>query len=169
MQCAPAFNYALHSHETFIVDDDSLPSTAQPQKKAVFVSRDLTLDLRYVAEQTPDGTLPEVTLEFLDLAAKGHKGLAVQSNIRLEEGQCVTFVLRNPPARTIPLPSQKEAAATAVQNLQERAPSASDSKEWRLTAETAPRAVDDPLLTKELLGALLQVRVFPACDNVCFC
>ncbi|KAF8187701.1 glycoside hydrolase family 15 protein [Pholiota molesta] len=119
VQCAPAFNYALHSHETSIVDDDSLPSSAAPQKKAVFVSPDLTLDLRYVVEQTPagsDGTPPEVALEFLDLSAKGHKGLAVQSNIHLVEGQCVTFVLRPPPARTIPLPSEKEDAAVAATN-----------------------------------------------------
>lgn len=113
-------------------------------------------------EQTPagsDGAPPEVTLEFLDLSAKGHKGLAVQSNIRLEEGQCVTFVLRTPPARTVPLPSEKEDAAVAMQNLHERGVSSGlDSKAWRLTVESAPRAIDDPLLTKELLGALLQVR-----------
>ncbi|KAF8184216.1 glycoside hydrolase family 15 protein [Pholiota molesta] len=160
VQCAPAFNYALHSHETSIVDDDSLPSSAPPQKKAVFVSPDLTLDLRYVVEQTPagsDGTPPEVTLEFLDLSAKGHKGLAVQSNILLVEGQCVTFVLRPPPARTIPLPSEKEDAAVAVQALHERGLSSGlDSKAWRLTVESAPRAIDDPLLTKDLLGSLLQ-------------
>jgi hypothetical protein len=128
----------------------------------VFVSPDLTLDLRYVVEQTPagsDGTPPEVTLEFLDLSAKGHKGLAVQSTIHLVEGQCVTFVLRPPPARTIPLPSEKEDAAVAVQALHERGLSSGlDSKAWRLTVESAPRAIDDPLLTKDLLGSLLQVR-----------
>ncbi|KAF9476199.1 glycoside hydrolase family 15 protein [Pholiota conissans] len=153
MQCAPAFNYALHSHETTIVDDDSLPSSAPPQKKAVFVSPDLTLDLRYIVEQTSpgsDGIPPEVALKFLDLSVRGHKGLAIQSNISLEEGQCVTFVLRTPPVRAIAAPGQKDIA------VHERVPSGGEPKEWRLSAETAPRAVDDPLLTKELLSALLQ-------------
>lgn len=148
VQCAPAFNYALNPHETFVIDDDSLPKTVY-QKKAVFVSPDLTLDLRYVVENTSPGgdvTLPEVILEFLDLSAKGHKGLAVQSNILLEEGHCVTFVLRTPPAH---VPVQRSEDVT-------KAVTSAEQKEWRVTIDNIPRAVDDPLLTKDLLSALLQ-------------
>ncbi|KJA15635.1 glycoside hydrolase family 15 protein [Hypholoma sublateritium FD-334 SS-4] len=151
VQCAPAFNYALASHETSIIDDDSLPSTIS-QKKAVFVSPDLTLDLRYVVENTSpgvDGALPEVVLEFLDLSVKGHKGLAVQSTIRLEEGQCVTFILRTPPARGM-------TTASAQNNVNtEKILAGTETKEWRVAADNVPRAMDDPLLTKELLAALL--------------
>lgn len=131
-----------------------MPSTIS-QNKAVFVTPDLTLDLRYVVENTNpggDGALPEVGLEFLDLSIKGHKGLAVQSNIRLEEGQCVTFILRTPPARGT--------AIVPVQNnvTTERIIAGTETKEWRVATDNVPRAMDDPLLTKELLAALLHVR-----------
>lgn len=100
MQCAPAFNYARSTHITSIVDDESVPpnSDIPLQKKALFESDSLALDLRYIAEGADgDGGVPEVVLEFLDLSQKGHKGLAVQSKLTLEEGQCVTFILRTPP------------------------------------------------------------------------
>ena len=131
-----------------------MPSTIS-QNKAVFVTPDLTLDLRYVVENTNpggDGALPQVGLEFLDLSIKGHKGLAVQSNIRLEEGQCVTFILRTPPARgTAIIPVQNNVTT-------ERIIAGTETKEWRVATDNVPRAMDDPLLTKELLAALLHVR-----------
>jgi hypothetical protein len=140
IQCAPAFHYGMHDHATTIVDDESVPIAiphGTQQKKAVFESENLTLDLRYVVENTgaasTDGgiTLPEVSLDFLDLSAKGHRGLAVQSLVELTEGQCVTFILRIPP------PPDVVAAQTSVINPR--------------------RAPDDPFLTKELVGSILQV------------
>jgi len=141
MQCAPAFNYALASHTTTIIDDDSIAPPAQ-HKKAVFVSDDLTLDLRYVVENTlmdADAPVPEITLEFLDLSAKGHKGLAVQSLLELQEGQCVTFILRTPPTRE---PNTTEMSIVPVD-----------------PSKTRIRASDDPLLTPELMAAVLHVSV----------
>ncbi|KAF4615618.1 hypothetical protein D9613_012891 [Agrocybe pediades] len=141
VQCAPAFNYAMASHTTTIIDDDSVltsESSSAPHKKAVFVSDDLTLDLRYVVENTlmdTDAPLPEVALEFLDLSAKGHKGLAVQSLLTLQEGQCVTFVLRTPPTRE---PNTTETSIVPV-----------DPSKVKI------RAVDDPLLTPELMASVL--------------
>ncbi|KAH9480075.1 hypothetical protein JR316_0006672 [Psilocybe cubensis] len=141
MQCAPAFNYARSPHTTTIVDDDSvLPNV---QKKAVFESDELTLDLRYVVENSmedPDAAEPEISLEFLDLSAKGHKGLAVQSVLNLTEGQVVTFILRTPPTVTtkaITIPD--EAAQQTVRD------------ETRVLR----RAPEDPLLTKELMASVL--------------
>lgn len=140
IQCAPAFHYGMHDHTTTIVDDESVPIAiphGTQQKKAVFESENLTLDLRYVVENTgaasTDGgiTLPEVPLDFLDLSAKGHRGLAVQSVVELTEGQCVTFILRTPP------PPDVVAAQTSVINPRRRP--------------------DDPFLTKELVGSILQV------------
>jgi hypothetical protein len=64
MQCAPAFNYARSTHIASIVDDESVPGDpdATPQKKALFESDSLALDLRYVAEVsdgvTDSGVLP---------------------------------------------------------------------------------------------------------------
>ncbi len=49
MQCAPAFDYARAEHTTTIHDD---PSSADPQRKATFVSKDCALDLRYVVDST---------------------------------------------------------------------------------------------------------------------
>jgi hypothetical protein len=94
MECAPAFNYARSKHTTSIVPADSPPSTA----RALFTSDELTLDLRYVAESTmSDVPAPHVQLALLDLSQKGHLGLGVQAHLELQEGQCVTFILRTPP------------------------------------------------------------------------
>jgi hypothetical protein len=141
VQCAPAFNYARSAHKTTIVEDESIPEG--PQKKALFTSDALSLDLRYVAEcSASEGAhAPEVTLELLDLSAKGHKGPAVQSLIKLTEGQCITFVLRTPPA-VVPL-------ATLGQDDK------SQGKENG--SKNHKRRVDDPFLTKELLSSLLHV------------
>jgi hypothetical protein len=115
VEVAPAFNYARNTHATSIVDDDSIPFTqaATKQKKALFESADLTLDLRYVAERTVDDEIepPVVHLTTLDLSAKGHKGLAVKAFISLVEGQAVTFVLRNPPGSTNNYASPKNPAS----------------------------------------------------------
>ncbi|KAJ4490166.1 glycoside hydrolase family 15 protein [Lentinula aciculospora] len=95
MQCAPAFNYARSCHTTTIEEDNSSPV---PQRKAVFVSDALTLELRCVTDSLLDNVLPpEVNFQILDLSAKGHQGLAVSSEMTLHEGQVVTFVLRSPP------------------------------------------------------------------------
>lgn len=96
MQCAPAFNYARDSHMTTIIDDPSILNASQ--KKVLFESKDLTLDLRYVVEKTSETCRPpSLELAILDLASKGHKGLAVCAPLHLEEGQAVTFILRIPP------------------------------------------------------------------------
>ncbi|KDR77610.1 hypothetical protein GALMADRAFT_245757, partial [Galerina marginata CBS 339.88] len=149
MQCAPAFDYARANHNTTIVDDDSVPLSVT-QKKAVFESENLTLDLRYVVEDMgtdlgPPG--PEVTLEFLDLSAKGHKGLAVQSLLELHEGQCVTFILRSPP-------SSDHVPTTVGGVAQEDIPPI-DKHDRRFDPKVHGRAADDPILTKELMAALL--------------
>lgn len=140
MQCAPAFNYARSPHTTTIVDDDSvLPNI---QKKAVFESEELTLDLRYVVDnvmEDPEATEPEISMEFLDLSAKGHKGLAVQSLLELTEGQTVTFILRTPPTVTT-------RAITVA------------SEQTGREINVLRRAPDDPLLTKDLMASVLHVR-----------
>lgn len=97
MQCAPAFNYARDAHTTTIVDDTSVPIGSQ--KKLLFASPDLTLDLRYIVENTMDSCQPPtIELSTLDLTSKGHKGLAGYASLQLSEGQAVTFVLRTPPS-----------------------------------------------------------------------
>ncbi|KAF8206073.1 glycoside hydrolase family 15 protein [Mycena galopus ATCC 62051] len=108
MECAPAFNYARSAHTTAIVPSQSPEGTT----KAVFQSDALTLDLRYVPENTMSNvTAPAIELNLLDLSQKGHIGLGVQAEMILEEGQCVTFVLRTPPAPNAP-PSLEDPTLT---------------------------------------------------------
>ena len=146
VQCAPAFNYARSAHTTTIIDDDSIPDDTQ--KKALFTSDELALDLRYVAEcsqnASEDVLAPKITLKLLDLSAKGHKGPAVQSSFTLTEGQCVTFVLRTPGEVPTVFLGQD------------------DKSIGKLSRDNSPnqghkREVNDPYLTGELLSSLLHV------------
>jgi hypothetical protein len=103
VECAPAFHYALHEHRTSLVSDDTIPengeSASDKQKKALFESDELTMDLRFIAESVVDGVpLPSVDLQILDLSPHGHKGLSICVDLDLVEGQVVTFVLRTPKA-----------------------------------------------------------------------
>lgn len=104
IECAPAFDYARQSHETSIVLDDTIPVAEDgpaTHKKAVFKSKDLTLDLRFVAESTIESvSKPIGELKELDLSKRGHKGLAVCMDLDLNEGQAITFVLRTPPGES---------------------------------------------------------------------
>lgn len=110
MECAPAFNYARSKHTTAIVPSPSPGSTT----KALFQSDGLTLDLRYVPENTMSNVpCPELELNLLDLSEKGHLGLGVQAEMSLQEGQCVTFVLRTPPSANAP-PSAEDPVLTKV-------------------------------------------------------
>lgn len=123
MECCPAFDYARAQHHTSIIPDDSIPDLASPtsqtyqneqgvHKKALFHSKDLILDLRYVAEGCPaDGDIasvhaPVVELKKLDLSAKGHLGEGVACDLELRSGQAVTFVLRVPPETAPPKSSR---------------------------------------------------------------
>lgn len=158
VECAPAFNYARNPHVTSIVDDDSVPLNVGPQKqkKALFESSDLTLDLRFIPEKTSeDVEEPVVHLTTLDLSAKGHKGLAVQAFIHLVEGQAVTFILRNPPGTTnayaVALPQVTVATPVISQvihgtNIDMGAKTEHDSAITAISPKG--RAYDDPFLTR---------------------
>lgn len=52
-------------------------------------------------------------IDFLDLSARGHKGLGVTSTFTLNEGECITFVLRQTPTTTIDS-EDKSMARTAL-------------------------------------------------------
>ncbi|KAH9964462.1 glycoside hydrolase family 15 protein [Russula dissimulans] len=152
VECAPAFHYALAEHRTSLVPDETIPSNgdaADKQKKVVFESSDLTLDLRYVAESLVDGVpSPSVELETLDLRRQGHRGISISADLDLIEGQVVTFVLRTPPKATreqhVPNPTNDQAQRLGV------------SYNQLLTATTSVRNKEDPLLTKNILHDLLQ-------------
>ncbi|OAX39910.1 glycoside hydrolase family 15 protein [Rhizopogon vinicolor AM-OR11-026] len=157
VECAPAFNYARDSHDTQIVDDDSIPLHYPKQKKAVFASQPavaasdpnsppLTLDLRFVSESLLDNVAaPEVSLKTLDLSAKGHLGMAVQTQLTLVEGQRVTFVLRIAPENMADGGSGKYG---------EQAEALGVNFEKFMAGANKLRPKDNPMLTKELLDNL---------------
>jgi len=150
VQCAPAFNYARSAHITTFIDDETIPDGVQ--KKALFKSDELSLDLRYISEcsqnASEDVHPPEVVLKLLDLSAKGHKGPGVQSLFTLTEGQVVTFVLRTPPEDLPPV-----------------IPGQDNKNKGKIPREDSPptsfhkRRVEDPYLTKELLSSLLHTTI----------
>ncbi|KAI0067863.1 glycoside hydrolase family 15 protein [Artomyces pyxidatus] len=150
VECAPAFNYALDAHTTELVTDDSLPLHDGPDhthKKALFKSKDLTLDLRYVAESVLDSVpVPDVDLKILDLEHKGHKGPGVYADLELVEGQVVTFVLRTPPKAKEPVLN------TSTQRAQEL----NVPFEKLVLGASSLRDKEDPMLTKTLLKDLLE-------------
>lgn len=144
MQCAPAFNYARDPHTTTIVEDSSVPPSLthnqEPQKKVLFESKDLSLDLRYVVEAADSCIYlpPQIEISTLDLTSKGHKGLAAYASLKLHEGQTVTFILRIPP--------KEKDEKTKV-----------DAVERRLIAPlgSGSRALDDPYLTKATFSSFI--------------
>ena len=177
---------------------DSDPSGTERfgHKKALFESPSLNMDLRYVthneavdrpSDAADSEGLPEIELELLDLSAKGHKGLGVQSTFELQEGQGVTFIFRIVPGS--PIPSNVAGSRSATPKVDLATPHGIEPKKDEkavgvaldkklalhqkgekafasgLTAgiragektKAAKRPADDPWLTKELVSNLLQV------------
>jgi hypothetical protein len=68
---------------------------SQPSiNKALFDSPDakISLDIRYVpVSVSEDVCMPKVALQELDLTSKGHLGLSVCADMKLEEGQIVWY------------------------------------------------------------------------------
>jgi hypothetical protein len=173
VECAPAFNYALAEHRTSLITDDTIPANGEHvpgrQKKALFESSDLTLDLRFVAESVIDGvSSPTVELRTLDLRPWGHKGISISSDLDLVEGQVVTFVLRTPPSTTtnqhISNPTNEQAQESGVsfdRELYRRyEPICCPTHHVAelLSGTTNPRNKADPLLTKVFLSLSVHTR-----------
>ncbi|GJE98224.1 glycoside hydrolase family 15 protein [Phanerochaete sordida] len=157
LECAPAFNYARSPHTLDIDVDCSIPHAADPCKpgsdvkphvRALFSApeADMDLDLRFVPESSLDNVPePEIKLEKYDLTKKGHKGLSVQCEFTLVEGQAVTFVLRTPPKHEYP---------DASRPSKERADQLGVPFDKLIVTASDLRAPDDPMLTKSLMHEL---------------
>ncbi|KAL0960424.1 hypothetical protein HGRIS_005467 [Hohenbuehelia grisea] len=166
VEIAPAFDYARASHNTELVSDTS--NIHHQQTKAVFSSKDLELDLRYVVGSNLDNVPePSISLSLLDLSHKGHKGPAITCALDLVEGQCVTFVLRTPPSSHHHKDEQDSA------DVKQRGSSLNvDTKGDDLRGEprdenvatvhalgVKTRASDDPFLTKDLVQGLFNSTI----------
>ena len=96
-----------------IIDDNSIPDEAQ--KKILFKSSAMFLDLRYIAESTMEEVpVPEIDMKILDLQDLGHLGPSATADLNLLEGQVVTFILRCPP-NDPPIPQAIPRTETAKQ------------------------------------------------------
>jgi hypothetical protein len=123
MECAPAFNYCRDEHET------------------VF---DLTMDLRYFVESDDQEVpLPKIKLEKADLE-RGLLGESIVSEFELEEGQTITFLMREE--------SQREYANKEHQKVanpsEERAAELGISLKALVKGASLLRPEDDPIITK---------------------
>jgi hypothetical protein len=79
-------------------------------------------------------------MDHLDLSERGHRGLGVISTFTLEEGESVTFVLREPPKPT----------TSGVGRENETCPHHGTE-----CGETKATSSEDPVLTQALLNQLL--------------
>ncbi|TDL30070.1 glycoside hydrolase family 15 protein [Rickenella mellea] len=154
MECAPAFNYARSPHKMSLVPDNSIPDVTgegqSQQEKALFVSDELTLDLRYISECNANMEhveAPHVKLQPLDLKAEGHLGDSVCCDLDMVEGQAVTFVLRTPP---------KTSTSRAAKATKAEADALGVSIRNLILGASKLRDPEDPILTKELLHSLLK-------------
>ncbi|KAF8316814.1 Six-hairpin glycosidase [Clavulina sp. PMI_390] len=155
MECAPAFNYARDPHETSITDDDTVPE--HTQMKAMFSSKDLSLDLRYTVDDSSESDgiqLPHVQLGLLDLTKQGHLGLGVYSEFTLKEGQSVTFILRLPPKADPKGHAEQLKKPTPQQSVQSGVP-----LEALVKSVSQLRPKDDPMLDTKLVDYLLKDTV----------
>lgn len=114
MECYPAFNYARDSHTVEFMreavhdgdrlgnaprlyPEDDIPYYVGPNR-AVFKSKDLSMDLRYVVK-CGDFACPAVTMQLDEDAVEhcGLKGPGVTAEFELQETQQVTFIFREVP------------------------------------------------------------------------
>lgn len=151
LECAPAFNYCRDEHTTELVRDFSVNYDDKHEMKAVFRSKDLSLDLRYKVHAN-DASVDPPSFEFkkADYSERGLLGEAIQSEFELEAGQAIYFVLRQ-------LKSY-EYASVGHRNVanpsQERAEELGLDLKTLLQGASKLRPAEDPVLTRELLHSL---------------
>ncbi|TFK32580.1 hypothetical protein BDQ12DRAFT_670986 [Crucibulum laeve] len=145
--CTSAFNSAQDSNITGIVIDDSI-SFDPPQKKVLFESTTLTLDLHSVFETYNGYTqnLPVINLETLGLSENEHQGSASQVLLELTEGQSASL---SPAGESITIQhTQGRARKTQVELVGSAHAKLIFSSDTRHLPRV--KALDDPFLTKVL-------------------
>ncbi|GAB7352633.1 hypothetical protein MBLNU459_g3004t1 [Dothideomycetes sp. NU459] len=95
VQVSPAFNYAQDSHTTEISDKHDA-GNSECQQKVVFRSEDLSLQLDATIDcgDSSEGVCPKVAFRKKKLTEQS-LGESVFARISLQEGQAVSFVLRD--------------------------------------------------------------------------
>jgi hypothetical protein len=89
----PAFNYAMDSHVTTIIQPAHLPGSVS--KTVTFHSKDVKLQLDVTIDKGDGPTEICPSVSFSKEKRPGMLGEGVVAHITLQEGQAVSFILRN--------------------------------------------------------------------------
>lgn len=159
LECFPGFDYARAEHETTVVDDDqaSKANDGKTRKKAVFKSKDMTMELRCVTGTNPELGLCEqdaitgVDFEIDSKTWPRHKGPGISATFTLTEGQTVDFVFREDPhtADDVPAVPDNKSFISTKAPLQARNPGEASLK-LKMFSATA----FDPLLNSALIQTI---------------
>ncbi|ATZ51652.1 hypothetical protein BCIN_07g02550 [Botrytis cinerea B05.10] len=90
----PAFNYARDEHDLEILMPEHPPGALE-SKTVTFSSKDLKLQLDVTIDHGEENIESCPSLIFRRVRQKESKGDGVVANIRLQEGQAISFVLRD--------------------------------------------------------------------------
>lgn len=154
MECAPAFNYCRDKHETTFEEDKTVASEARNHdQKVLFKSKDLTMDLRYfVQSDDEEVSLPEIELQKVDLK-RGLLGESIVSEFELEEGQTITFLMREASTHQYANEDHEKAANPS----EARAAELGINLKTLVKGASYLRPDDDPIITKVgVLNTLMQ-------------
>ncbi|RAL66274.1 hypothetical protein DID88_005945 [Monilinia fructigena] len=90
----PAFNYARDEHDLEILMPEHPPGALE-SKTVTFASKDMKLQLDVTIDRGEENSESCPPLIFRRVRQKEGKGDGVVANIRLQEGQAISFVLRD--------------------------------------------------------------------------
>ncbi|CAD6454088.1 cad37730-3eff-4b27-a1ff-beafeec859c2 [Sclerotinia trifoliorum] len=90
----PAFNYARDEHDLEILMPEHPPGALE-SKTVTFTSKDIKLQLDVTIDHGEENKESCPSLKFRRVRQKEGKGDGVVANIRLQEGQAISFVLRD--------------------------------------------------------------------------
>ncbi|RKP27851.1 glycoside hydrolase family 15 protein [Syncephalis pseudoplumigaleata] len=125
IECAPAFNYARDKHTARMVPDPHTehrePNNAYERarrhsrtsdRKILFSSETLELDLRWIVRSDEDGRFPEIRWRLVEPGSgrDARLGPKAYAEVTLHEGQYLILVLREPinPRLCLPDPNREE-------------------------------------------------------------
>ncbi|KAK4686635.1 hypothetical protein P7C73_g3488, partial [Tremellales sp. Uapishka_1] len=153
LECAPAFNYCRDPHTAELVPDDSVSAECDHNTKALFTSKDLTIDLRYTLYSSDECVSnPKIEFKVEDLPKRGLLGPAITAEFELEEGQVIEFVLR----QTGDFSYESDEHQKIANPDKVRSDETSIPLPVLVKASEELRPPKNPLLTKELIDHLIK-------------
>lgn len=154
MACAPAFNYCRDEHTTELVEDDSGPRLAQHKPKILFTSKDICMDLRWLAATNDPDEVdpPDIECHVTELPHRKLLGPAVTAEFTLKEGQVVYFVLRQVPL----VRSEMEERRARREKMMDYCAEAGLPVDKIREATSILMVDDNPIMNRELVDQLIE-------------